>query len=288
MMFAVFVGYVFGWMAGGREYVLAGELRDRGVVTQGQIQTVTNGDSLNSPSASYQFEVNGSSVSGFSHIGRSLRNQLGPGSQVRVLYLAEDPHKSGIDLEGMAESGRHSIQIALVIEVVIGAFFLAMMFTKAAPRSYGITASRSNPTKGSYAVGMVILSIMLSFGVLMLFGAALPDFQKARLLNQSPEAAVGQITDVHTRSKGRGLYAQYSFKVGDAYYHGSFDYQGSYGDRGSVEVYYLPSDPSYSAPYPLAKLANARFGLYFLSVWNLVILAIIAAVYRRWRSARTI
>ena len=282
MLFATFVGVIFGWVASGKEWVLAGQLAKKGASAQGHVLSVTNGDALNCPSVSYRFLVDGTTYYGHSHIVQARKHDLGPGVDTNVLYLPSDPKQSGIDLEGMTQAGKSGLKITLVIEAVLAVFFVGSLFAKPVPRS----RLRANPAyepRGSLAIGVLAAGFMSLVGLTLLFTAALPDYEHSNQLAESSRVAIGQITSVTTKSKSRGLRAHFSFSVNGHFFHGSDNYVGSTSDQGPIEVHYLPSDPDFSTLDVDANVSQARSGLFFMAIWNLIALVIALSLFVKWR-----
>jgi|GEM_PF-1991912 len=286
LFFSAFVMFVFGWMASGSELALASQLEARGVKGQGTVTSGTNGDGLNSPYLYYKFELDGRTVYGHSHILAKDRGLYGPNSTVNFLYLPEDPTKSGVSLAGMRESGWRGIKIACAIELVVTIFFFAASMSPGRTYQKQTFLGSRTVTQANPLGGLVIIGLMLCFGVSMLLFGVLPDYRKAEDLVNTGMPVTAQITGVYTRSKSHTKYAEYTFELNGQFYHGSSDYQGSYGDRGPIQVWYLPSDPTYSNSNPASKLKNAQTGIVFMIIWNLIIGGIGGGVFLKWKSGR--
>ena len=199
------------------------------------------------------------------------------------MYLAEDPKKSGVDLVGMEDSAHRTLKIALVLELIIALFFVpqllrgSTMIGSRSPRPEDVSLTSTNTLPA-----VAILSFMALIGLGVLFGMALPDYIKSGQLAESSQSIQANITGVYSKSESKGQYATYSFSVSGAFYNGRTDYEGGYGDRGMITVYYLPSDPSFSALNPEGKRRSTVFALIFLGLWNTVICTVLGFVLVRF------
>ncbi len=130
---------------------------------------------------------------------------------------------------------------------------------------------------------LVLLSLMALIGLGVLFGVALPDYRKAIQLSESSQSTQAILTGVYSKSKGNRRYARYTFTVNGQSYDGQSDYGGGFGDSGNITIYYLPTDPSYSAINPEGKKKGTLFALAFLGVWNAAICSVFGYTILRFR-----
>lgn len=115
-------------------------------------------------------------------------------------------------------------------------------------------------------------------GLWALFAYGVPDLRSARTLADHGRPATGSITAVYDYGHNRGRYAKYTYTVESQAYQGRSDYEGSYGDRGPIGLYYLPEDPVYSDTNPQGKFHNAEFSVGFLVFWNACVLGFLYIV----------
>lgn len=260
LMFATFVALGFGWVGGGAQIADANRLRASGVKAHGAITSITPGDFLNSPTAYYDFPIAGTKHYGYSHILAKDEHRLNVGSSVEVTYLPSDPSDNCVDLEGLVASGNQGIKITLIVEAILAAIFLPLIIWSRPQTSNGFRI------KGQNLAGVVVLSIMGLGGGCALFLSAIPKLLHTEELISHGKRARAVITGVYD-GEGSGRYAEYSFEVSGAFYHGKAGYVGGYWDKGPITITYLPSDPSFSALRPDANLNNARMSVLFLIGW---------------------
>jgi len=281
-IFAIFVAFFFGWWGGGQDLVKAGRLRKEGVKAEAQITSVKGSDALNYATAHYQFSISDATKYGYSHISDALAAKLAAGAKVNFVYLPSDPEQSAVDLDAMESSGKRAIVIAAVLELLVAAIFIPIIFMKPKPGWQPNRQLTMGP--GESVAATVILSVMLVGGFCGLFFSAVPSYMKANQLAAFSKTAVANIDGVYSRSKGKGRYAEYTFQVNGRYFHGEADYRGSYSDRGPLNIHYLPSDPSYSATDPAAKLGGMKAAVIFMIVWNVAVWAFAVALWiKRYR-----
>lgn len=278
LLFAAFVAIGFGWFAGGKQLAEAASLRASTAQVSGVITSVSPGNSLNNPTAYYTFQVNGTVQYGYSNVRQSTATNLAPGAAVQVTYNARNPSSNAIDTEGIAEAGRRGIFIACIIELVLAAIFIPLIVTA------GPSATRTKSINGQNVAGVVVISIMALAGLGALFFGVLPGYQKRQALLHEGKTAVASITGVYDRSKGNGRYAEYSYVVDGANYHGKADYRGGYGDRQQINIVYLPSDPSFSAINPEAAVGSARGSILFMALWLAILSLFAGLVFYKWRT----
>ncbi|MCB8933404.1 MAG: DUF3592 domain-containing protein [Chthonomonadaceae bacterium] len=271
LLFATFVGVGFGWLAGGKELSLANRLATEGVRVQGAVTETSAGDYLNAPTVRYRYVVNGETLYGYSHTDPEKVVTYAPGDSVEVTYLPSDPGESGTDLVAMQNSGNAGLFRTVLIEAVVALFFWGpVVFSK-------LAIGKLNFPVGNFLVGMVITGLMFLVGVGVLFGSAVPQLKRAEALADHAEVVDAQITGVYDGEHGR--YADYAYTVGGKHYSGEAPYGGGYGDRGTLRIRYLPSEPGYSSMSPFDELSNAKQGVAFMSVWTLLALGFTVAIY---------
>ena len=286
LFFSAFVLVIFGWMASGSEIALANQLEAKGLKAQGTVYSATNGDSLNSPYIYYKFDLDGKLTYGHSHIQPKDKGRYGPGSEITLLYLPNDPTKSAVDLQGLRESGWRGLKFAAVIEAVVTIFFGAAAFGGSGVQVRRPGFGRTGSSQGNPIAALIIIVLMSTMGLAMLFFAAIPEYQKSEKLVNTGMPITAQITGVYTKSKSNKRYAEYSFDLNGQFFHGSADYQGAYSDRGPIQVWYLPSDPSFSAINPTAKMKNSQYAIVFMVIWNLLVGGIGGFVFLKARATR--
>lgn len=191
-------------------------------------------------------------------------------------YLSDAPQQSGVDVQGMVDSGRRAIALAFVVELILAIVFLSSILLNGRVSlrpSASPSGGAGNPpvTLGNQIAGFIVVSIMFLAGAAMLLFSAYPTFVNANKLAQFSRATDAQITGVFDQPDENARQADYAFVVNGVNYSGSADYSGGYGDRGPLRIYYLPSDPNFSCVDLAATAKNAKFGLIFVLVWELII-----------------
>lgn len=275
LLFAVFVAIGFGWFGGGSHLVKANRLRASGAHVPGSITSVSAGDSAKGATAYYEFTLDGQKRYGYSKVSGQMAGTLNPGKPVTVTYLPDDPGTTCLDPEAVAEQGRTGVFLTLIVEAILAAIFLPLV----------VNAERDR-AKGESIAAAVVIGVMAVGGLAGLVFGVLPGFSKAKSLIAHGQAIPAQITGVYDDDHGR--YADYTYSVAGAFYHGKARYQGGYGDRGPIQVYYLPEQPSFSARDPQQNLRDVQFGAVFLTVWLTIVFVMGLGIYRWTRMRRNL
>lgn len=271
LLFATFVGVGFGWFASGSEMARANALATEGVHVQGAVTSTDAGDWLNAPTVHYQYVVDGNTLYGNSHIQSAKVVKLAPGDPIDVTYRRGSPEESGTDLVAMQDSANKGLAITGWIEAVVALFFWGpVLFSKMA-------IGRLNFPVGNFLAGILITALMTLGGAAMLFGKAVPDLRRAEALADTAQVVQAQITGVYDGDQGR--YADYAYTVAGNHYSGEAPYSGGYGDRGTLAIRYLPTDPGYSAVSPSDEVQKAKGGVVFMAIWTLLALGFTVGIF---------
>ena len=127
LVFAGFIGYLFGWKAAATQWLLANKLAARGIHTTGVVLDFQVGDQLNSATAAYSYAVAGVKYTGIAAFNPA--NHLQRGQPIQLLTMPDDPSQSGFDLAAMVEAGRKGVLLTFAF-LCFGSFFILGPITR--------------------------------------------------------------------------------------------------------------------------------------------------------------
>ncbi|MDR3692689.1 MAG: DUF3592 domain-containing protein [Fimbriimonas sp.] len=139
--------------------------------------------------------------------------------------------------------------------------------------------SRTSP---SSLVGLIAILVMAVFVGYRMFAVAIPEWESATDLMHLSSRTVAHITHIDSDQGPAGRTVTYGYSVNGRTYSGKGDHVNN---LDSVDVRYLPSDPSYSAVDPETNAQAARFRVFWL-LMGLTALGAVAFVLGRGMTPR--
>ena len=270
-MMAAVIGLI-GYLGGVRELQEAAELKQDSIHVRGVLSYIEPGDHLNNPIAHYYFSTGGPSQWGSNFIPRAKEATLAPGMALDVSY-SKKIGESSLDPEGLVESGRRGILIALFLELVFAAIFLPLVLF-----AYPNT-KKPDWNKDERISGTIVISILVAVGLGALFLSAIPAFLNASKLLHNGQVVTGSLD--YVKPRGVSPRAYYTYKVGSRYFHDLEPYEGRLKEGSPVQIRYLADSPSVSAIDPEVRITNSKGAAIFLALWTLLVGAIGLAI-RYW------
>ena len=136
---------------------------------------------------------------------------------------------------------------------------------------------RKNSPK-DFKQSVTILSIMLTLGSIGYVVFMVPLYSKGGMLRNSDLHVPGQVTRSYS-SKGTA-YAEFNYSVNQISYHARSEIPQQARPGDPVEVYYIPSDPSFASVDPQKMGRGFQTGTIICGL-TLVAVAILSTLQRR-------